>query len=123
MSAFGDRLPNFEPRPSEDGDTWGGLFPLHIFTPLQRETASQVAEIANGVYGADTVTANYVQFWFRRFGLGIFDIKYAPRTGVADAWPNTKFGYLLTTTGPLEASDSPEMARIGQQKRCCVPSG
>ncbi|GFU87812.1 histone-lysine N-methyltransferase SETMAR [Trichonephila clavipes] len=30
------------------------------------ENASQVAEIANGVYGADTVTANYVQFWFRR---------------------------------------------------------
>ncbi|GFW58214.1 transposable element Tcb1 transposase [Trichonephila clavipes] len=31
------------------------------------ENASQVAEIAHGVYGADTVTANYVQFWFRRF--------------------------------------------------------
>ncbi|GFS77639.1 hypothetical protein TNCV_819501 [Trichonephila clavipes] len=26
------------------------------------EKASQAAEIANGVYGADTVTANYVQF-------------------------------------------------------------
>ncbi|GFX57531.1 hypothetical protein TNCV_3550981 [Trichonephila clavipes] len=31
------------------------------------ENAGQVVEIANGVYGADTVTANYLQFWFRRF--------------------------------------------------------
>ncbi|GFX31751.1 histone-lysine N-methyltransferase SETMAR [Trichonephila clavipes] len=45
------------------------------------ENASQVAEIANGVYGADTVTANYVQFWFRRFRSSIFDVKDAPRTG------------------------------------------
>ncbi|GFU65799.1 histone-lysine N-methyltransferase SETMAR [Trichonephila clavipes] len=45
------------------------------------ENASQVAEIVNGVYGADTVTANYVQFWFRRFRSGIFDVKDAPRTG------------------------------------------
>ncbi|GFT40020.1 histone-lysine N-methyltransferase SETMAR [Trichonephila clavipes] len=44
------------------------------------ENASQVAEIANGVYGHDTVTANYVQFWFRRFRSGIFDVKDAPRT-------------------------------------------
>ncbi|GFV72864.1 histone-lysine N-methyltransferase SETMAR [Trichonephila clavipes] len=43
------------------------------------ENASQVAEIVNGVYGADTVTANYVQFWFRRFRSGIFDVKVAPR--------------------------------------------
>ncbi|GFY15242.1 histone-lysine N-methyltransferase SETMAR [Trichonephila clavipes] len=33
------------------------------------------------VYGADTVTDNYVQFWSRRFRSGIFDIKVAPRTG------------------------------------------
>ncbi|GFV36878.1 histone-lysine N-methyltransferase SETMAR [Trichonephila clavipes] len=45
------------------------------------ENASQVAEIANGVYGPDTVTANYVQFWFPRFRSGIFDVKDAPRTG------------------------------------------
>ncbi|GFU70501.1 histone-lysine N-methyltransferase SETMAR [Trichonephila clavipes] len=45
------------------------------------EIASQVAEIANGVHGADTVIANYVQFWFHRLGSGIFDIKDAPRTG------------------------------------------
>ncbi|GFV31262.1 uncharacterized protein TNCV_1640141 [Trichonephila clavipes] len=31
------------------------------------QNASRVAEIANGVYGADTATANHVQFWFRRF--------------------------------------------------------
>ncbi|GFV90065.1 histone-lysine N-methyltransferase SETMAR [Trichonephila clavipes] len=45
------------------------------------ENASQWTEIANGVYGADTVTANYGQFWFRRFRSGIFDFKDAPRTG------------------------------------------
>ncbi|GFX34961.1 histone-lysine N-methyltransferase SETMAR [Trichonephila clavipes] len=44
------------------------------------ENASQVAEIANDVYGADTVTANYVQLWFRRFRSGIFDVKDVPRT-------------------------------------------
>ncbi|GFW70637.1 histone-lysine N-methyltransferase SETMAR [Trichonephila clavipes] len=46
----------------------------------RREHESQVAEIANGVYGADAVTANYVQFWFRRFRSGIFDVKDSPRT-------------------------------------------
>ncbi|GFT31651.1 histone-lysine N-methyltransferase SETMAR [Trichonephila clavipes] len=45
------------------------------------ENASQAAEIVDGVYGADTVTGNYVQFWFRRFRSGIFEIKDAPRTG------------------------------------------
>ncbi|GFU79824.1 HTH_48 domain-containing protein [Trichonephila clavipes] len=46
------------------------------------ENASQVAEIMNGFYGADTVTANYVQLWFPRFYSGIFDVKDAPRTGL-----------------------------------------
>ncbi|GFY24786.1 histone-lysine N-methyltransferase SETMAR [Trichonephila clavipes] len=44
------------------------------------ENANQVAEIVNGIYGADTITANYVQFWFRRFRSGIFDVKEALRT-------------------------------------------
>ncbi|GFU20709.1 histone-lysine N-methyltransferase SETMAR [Trichonephila clavipes] len=44
------------------------------------ENASQVAKSVNGVYGADTVIANYVQFWFRRFRSGIFDVKDAHRT-------------------------------------------
>ncbi|PRD20084.1 UNVERIFIED_CONTAM: Histone-lysine N-methyltransferase SETMAR [Trichonephila clavipes] len=34
------------------------------------ENAKQTNEIVNG---ADTVTANYLQFWFRRFRSGIFD--------------------------------------------------
>ncbi|GFS74695.1 hypothetical protein TNCV_3978271 [Trichonephila clavipes] len=38
------------------------------------ENASQVAEIANGIYGADTVAANYVQFRFRRLGSVIIDV-------------------------------------------------
>ncbi|KAL9918814.1 histone-lysine N-methyltransferase SETMAR-like [Glossina fuscipes fuscipes] len=45
------------------------------------ENASQAAKIVNGVYGSDTVTPNHVQFWFRRFRSGIFDVKVAPRTG------------------------------------------
>ncbi|GFT25030.1 transmembrane channel-like protein 3 [Trichonephila clavipes] len=45
------------------------------------ENASQAAKIANGVYVAHTVIADYVQFWFRRFRSGIFDVKNAPRTG------------------------------------------
>ncbi|GFS48085.1 histone-lysine N-methyltransferase SETMAR [Trichonephila clavipes] len=43
------------------------------------ENASQTVEIVNGVSGADTVTANYVQVWFRRFRSGIFYVKVAPR--------------------------------------------
>ncbi|GFW55087.1 histone-lysine N-methyltransferase SETMAR [Trichonephila clavipes] len=42
------------------------------------ENASQVAEIVKSVFGADTVTANYVQFWFRRFRSGTFDVKVVP---------------------------------------------
>ncbi|GFW99703.1 histone-lysine N-methyltransferase SETMAR [Trichonephila clavipes] len=45
------------------------------------ENASQVAEIANDIHGANTVTANNVKFWFRRFRSHIFDVKDAPRTG------------------------------------------
>ncbi|GFQ99215.1 histone-lysine N-methyltransferase SETMAR [Trichonephila clavata] len=45
------------------------------------ENASQVAEIVNGVYGADTVTANYAQFWFCRSSSGIFDVKDLPQAG------------------------------------------
>ncbi|GFU49797.1 histone-lysine N-methyltransferase SETMAR [Trichonephila clavipes] len=44
------------------------------------KNASQVAEIVN-VYGADAVIANYVQFRFRQFHSGIFDVKDAPLTG------------------------------------------
>ncbi|GFU77751.1 histone-lysine N-methyltransferase SETMAR [Trichonephila clavipes] len=54
---------------------------FQVYARCQGENTSQVAEIVNGVYGADTVTTNYVQFWFRRFRSGIFDAKDAPRTG------------------------------------------
>ncbi|GFV83365.1 hypothetical protein TNCV_3055121 [Trichonephila clavipes] len=37
--------------------------------------------------------------------------------------PNNHSTVQLSTTGPLEASDLPETARICQQKRCCVLSG
>ncbi|GFX93331.1 histone-lysine N-methyltransferase SETMAR [Trichonephila clavipes] len=45
------------------------------------ENASQVDEIVNGVYGANTVTTNYIQFRFRRFRSGIFNVNNAPSTG------------------------------------------
>ncbi|GFT57812.1 hypothetical protein TNCV_4865551 [Trichonephila clavipes] len=48
-----------------------------IYARCEGESASQVAEIVHGVNGADTVTANYLQFWFRRFRSGIFDVKDA----------------------------------------------
>ncbi|GFX73490.1 histone-lysine N-methyltransferase SETMAR [Trichonephila clavipes] len=44
------------------------------------ENESQVAEIVKGVYSGDTAIANYVQFWFRRFRSGIFDVKDATGT-------------------------------------------
>ncbi|GFW00804.1 transposable element Tcb2 transposase [Trichonephila clavipes] len=53
---------------------------LILSMPRRCENASQVVEIANGVYGPDNVTANYVQFWFRRIRSGIFDVTDAPRT-------------------------------------------
>ncbi|GFW53663.1 hypothetical protein TNCV_4815641 [Trichonephila clavipes] len=48
---------------------------------LPGENARQANEIVYGVYGADTVTANYVQFLFYRFRSGIFDVKDASLTG------------------------------------------
>ncbi|GFX35086.1 histone-lysine N-methyltransferase SETMAR [Trichonephila clavipes] len=38
-------------------------------------------KFVNGVYGANTVIANYVQFCFRRFRSGIFVVQHAPRIG------------------------------------------
>ncbi|GFV28973.1 histone-lysine N-methyltransferase SETMAR [Trichonephila clavipes] len=52
---------------------------LHFFFDKSKN-ASQVAEIVNGVYDADTIAANYVQFWFCRFRSGIFDAKDAHQT-------------------------------------------
>ncbi|GFX42869.1 histone-lysine N-methyltransferase SETMAR [Trichonephila clavipes] len=63
---------------STQKNTGSALCTLHDF---YGENASQAAEIPNDVYGADTVTANYVQFWFRLFLSGIFSVKDAPRTG------------------------------------------
>ncbi|GFX26116.1 histone-lysine N-methyltransferase SETMAR [Trichonephila clavipes] len=57
-----------------------GVICLSVGVEPKGENASRVAEIRSGVYSADTVTANYVQFWFRRIRSGIFDVKVAPRT-------------------------------------------
>ncbi|GFW03958.1 hypothetical protein TNCV_2050741 [Trichonephila clavipes] len=50
---------------------------LQIFFD-KSEYASLMAEIVNDVYGANTVTANYVQFWFRRFHSSGSDVKDVP---------------------------------------------
>ncbi|GFS98960.1 histone-lysine N-methyltransferase SETMAR [Trichonephila clavipes] len=50
---------------------------FQIYARCQGENASQVAEIVNGIYSTDTVTAKYVQFWIRRFRSRIFDVKDA----------------------------------------------
>ncbi|GFS83399.1 histone-lysine N-methyltransferase SETMAR [Trichonephila clavipes] len=71
------------------------------------ENASQVAEIANGVYGADTVTANYLQFWFRRFRSSIFDVKDAPRTGRLLVENVYKIAEIIKLTGMLVVVASP----------------
>ncbi|GFU13141.1 histone-lysine N-methyltransferase SETMAR [Trichonephila clavipes] len=47
----------------------------------EKRKRTEAAEIVNGVYGANTVTANCLQFWFHRFLSGIFDVKDAPCTG------------------------------------------
>ncbi|GFV64645.1 hypothetical protein TNCV_850941 [Trichonephila clavipes] len=44
------------------------------------ENANQVVETVNGVKDADTVTVDYMQFWFHRFRSGISDVKDAPHT-------------------------------------------
>ncbi|GFY11523.1 hypothetical protein TNCV_3183611 [Trichonephila clavipes] len=58
---------------------------LHISQFDKGKNASQVAKIVNSVYGADTVTANYVQFWFCHFHSGIFDVQDALRTDEASS--------------------------------------
>ncbi|GFU60646.1 histone-lysine N-methyltransferase SETMAR [Trichonephila clavipes] len=55
---------------------------FQVYARCQGKNASQATEIVHGVYDAYTVTANYVQFWFRRFHSGIFVVKDAPRTGM-----------------------------------------
>ncbi|GFT92604.1 histone-lysine N-methyltransferase SETMAR [Trichonephila clavipes] len=54
---------------------------FQIYARCQGENSSQVAEIVNGVYGDDNVTANYMHSWFRRFTSDIFDAKDAPHIG------------------------------------------
>ncbi|GFX29862.1 histone-lysine N-methyltransferase SETMAR [Trichonephila clavipes] len=54
---------------------------FQTYARCQGENASQTAGIVNGVFDDNTVTANYEQFWFRGFRLGIFDVKDVPRTG------------------------------------------
>ncbi|GFV43556.1 histone-lysine N-methyltransferase SETMAR [Trichonephila clavipes] len=81
----GSNLKNITDAHSNDENETNNAAPVptssEMRNVLKSEHASQVAEIANGVYGAGTVTANYVQFWFRGFRSGIFDVKDAPRTG------------------------------------------
>ncbi|GFV69425.1 histone-lysine N-methyltransferase SETMAR [Trichonephila clavipes] len=82
---FGDRLisrfgsVNWPPRSCDltplDYFLWGYFF----FD--KRENVSQALEIVNDIYGADTVTVNYVQFWFHRLRSVTFDVKDSPHIG------------------------------------------
>ncbi|GFU74345.1 hypothetical protein TNCV_4177491 [Trichonephila clavipes] len=62
------------------------------------QNASPAAEIVNGVYGADTVTASYVQFGFvhsvQPFLMGKMHLAQAETS----VWPKAKFRSLLSTT-------------------------
>ncbi|GFX11182.1 endoplasmic reticulum aminopeptidase 2 [Trichonephila clavipes] len=53
----------------------------HELAHMAIENANQAAKIVNILYGADTVTANYVQCWLCRFRSDIFDVKDALHTG------------------------------------------
>lgn len=44
------------------------------------ENASQVAKIVNDVYGVNTVTVNYTQFWFLQLRTSFSDVKDALHT-------------------------------------------
>ncbi|GFW35865.1 histone-lysine N-methyltransferase SETMAR [Trichonephila clavipes] len=76
-----------------------------------------MAEIVHGVYGADTVTANCVQFWFRRFcselayrrGVVFHQIKARPLTSVVTRYNLWELGWKVLMHSPyssdLEPSD------------------
>lgn len=42
---------------------------------LQGENESQVLENVNSFYGSNNVGVSHVQFWFRRYRSGNFDVK------------------------------------------------
>ncbi|GFS72274.1 uncharacterized protein TNCV_1826941 [Trichonephila clavipes] len=50
---------------------------FNVWLELYFSGSENVTEFFN----ADTITANYTQFWFRRFRSDIFDVKDAPLTG------------------------------------------
>ncbi|GFW91973.1 histone-lysine N-methyltransferase SETMAR [Trichonephila clavipes] len=71
-----------------------------------------MADIVNGVYGADTATANYVQFWFRRFRSGIFDVKDAPRTGRAVVENVDKTTEIIEVQRPVSSRSISQVIKI-----------
>ncbi|GFU12947.1 histone-lysine N-methyltransferase SETMAR [Trichonephila clavipes] len=48
---------------------------------ISREVSIKQFQIYARCQGADTVTSNSMQFWFRRFHSGILDVKDSPHTG------------------------------------------
>ncbi|GFU53813.1 histone-lysine N-methyltransferase SETMAR [Trichonephila clavipes] len=72
------------------------------------ENVIQAAEILNGVNGAYSVTANYVQFRIRRFRSSIFDVKDAPRTGSLIIEKDDKITEILKFAGILVVVASPK---------------
>ncbi|GFV89259.1 hypothetical protein TNCV_285921 [Trichonephila clavipes] len=65
------------------------------------ENSSHMTEIVNSGYGSHTVQTNNV----RNFGF-IYSVQ----------WSSTKFGALLSTVGPFEASECPEMPVLANRR-------
>ncbi|GFS88148.1 histone-lysine N-methyltransferase SETMAR [Trichonephila clavipes] len=67
----------------------------------------------NGVYGADTATANYMQFWFPRSG--IFDVKDAPRTNRPVFENVDKITEIIKVYRPVSSRSIAQELKIGHK--------
>ncbi|GFV08171.1 hypothetical protein TNCV_4787161 [Trichonephila clavipes] len=91
--------------PRRASNHWQAPKTLSVFMSMRSENASQVPEVVN--FGADTVAANYVLLWFRRFSSGIFDVKDEPRTGRSVVENVDKITKQLKLSGVLVVAASP----------------
>ncbi|GFS59289.1 histone-lysine N-methyltransferase SETMAR [Trichonephila clavipes] len=89
---------------------------FQINVRCQGENARQAPEIVKGVYGADTVTANYVQFWFRRFRPLIFDDKGAPRACRPIVKNDDKIPEIIDVDRHVSSHSIAQELKIGHKK-------
>ncbi|GFV72778.1 histone-lysine N-methyltransferase SETMAR [Trichonephila clavipes] len=81
------------------------------------ENESQTAEIVNDVYGADTVLANCVQFWFRRFPSDIFDVTDALSTGRPDVENVDKITEIIEVDRHVSSRSIAQELKIDHKKQ------